>query len=133
MLLIRRARSIRVSVDISYSIILGRTLGRYFGTRRVAVASTQLVLPSYQALLPYSHRTLLSFDVTRFPCEASKRCLETLGVVVLRVLLSDAALDALTAKTKRILTRPALGGSIGYYQKDPNKKLFDCFLLGSEA
>jgi hypothetical protein len=65
--------------------------------------------------------------------DKAKRCLETLGVVVLRGLLSDTALDALTAKTKKILARPALGGSIGYYQKDPNKKLFDCFLLGSEA
>jgi hypothetical protein len=75
---------------------------------------------------------IVSADDANFEGKA-KRCLDDLGVVVLRGLLSNASLDALTAKANRILARPALGGSIGYYRKDPNKKLFDCFLLGPEA
>jgi hypothetical protein len=59
--------------------------------------------------------------------------LRDVGVVVLRGLLSEDALDALTGKAANILKNPAICGSIGYYRKDPNKKLFDGLLLGKPA
>jgi hypothetical protein len=59
--------------------------------------------------------------------------LDTVGVLVLRNMMHDADIDGLIAKSKAVLSRPAISGSVGYYMKDPNKKLFDCYLLGREA
>jgi hypothetical protein len=59
--------------------------------------------------------------------------LDTVGVLVLRNIMPVGDIDGLVAKSKAVLSRPAISGSIGYYMKDPNKKLFDCYLLGREA
>jgi hypothetical protein len=55
------------------------------------------------------------------------------GVVVLRGLESEKTLDIINNKVKSVLSNPALLGSIGYYQKDPYKKMYDGFLLGKEV
>ncbi len=55
------------------------------------------------------------------------------GFAVLRGLLSDQQLSGLNEKVNRILKRPSLSGSVGYYMKDSNKKIFDGLLLGREA
>lgn len=59
--------------------------------------------------------------------------LETVGVAVLRGMVSDAEITALNARADFVLANPAICGTVGYYMKDPNKKLFDGLLLGKPA
>jgi hypothetical protein len=72
---------------------------------------------------------IVSADDPLFMQKANQQ-LRDVGVVVLRGLASEADLDALGAKVTGLLKAPAICGSIGYYMKDPNKKLYDAFLLG---
>ena len=55
------------------------------------------------------------------------------GLVVLRGLESEENLNIINKKVSYILESPSILGSLGYYQKDPYKKLYDGFLLGKEV
>lgn len=53
------------------------------------------------------------------------------GVVVLRNLIAADAVDAVAASASRVLAKPALLGSVGYYRKGYTKRMYDPLLLGS--
>lgn len=59
--------------------------------------------------------------------------LANIGVVVIRGLVPVDDLSSLNGKVADVLSAPAICGSIGYYMKDPNKKLFDGLLLGKPS
>ncbi len=55
------------------------------------------------------------------------------GVIVLRGIERKANLEKINEKVDYILKNPSVLGSIGYFQKDHNKKIYDGFLLGKEV
>jgi len=55
------------------------------------------------------------------------------GVVVLRNLLESKTIDKINFSSNKILLKPNILGTVGYYQVDPFKKLYDAFLLGEEV
>jgi len=55
------------------------------------------------------------------------------GVIVLRSLAKKPNLEKINEKVGYILKNPSILGSIGYFQKDHNKKIYDGFLLGKEV
>ena len=55
------------------------------------------------------------------------------GVIVLRGIENNNNLNSINKKISNVLKSPSILGSIGYYQKDPFKKLYDGFLLGNEV
>tara|TARA_B100001059_G_C17821369_1_gene578500 strand:- start:1973 stop:2896 length:924 start_codon:yes stop_codon:yes gene_type:complete len=59
--------------------------------------------------------------------------LENDGLVVLRGFSKSINIKKINNKVKSILDRPSILGSVGYYQKDPNKKTYDGLLLGKEV
>lgn len=59
--------------------------------------------------------------------------LQTYGFLVLRDCVAPKTLSAAQQKIKEILAKPSIGGSIGYYMKDPYKKTFDGLLIGKSA
>ena len=56
--------------------------------------------------------------------------IRTEGFVVLRNLLTDVHIDNIVKPVDRILSRPNIGGNLGYYRKDIFKKMYDALLLG---
>lgn len=74
-------------------------------------------------------------DVTdgAFDPARARAQMEDEGFIVLRNAASAETVRALTDRASQILTRPALGGSWGYYRKDIFKKMYDAFLLGRPA
>lgn len=56
--------------------------------------------------------------------------LNSLGFVVLRNAFPAEVIENVNARAEKILQRPSIGGSIGYYMKDSAKKLYDPLLLG---
>ncbi|MAJ43572.1 MAG: hypothetical protein CMF96_02360 [Candidatus Marinimicrobia bacterium] len=61
--------------------------------------------------------------------KVAKSQLSEQGVVVIRDLISFSDLEKINEKVDNILKQPSLLGNIGYYQKDPYKKLYDGFLI----
>lgn len=59
--------------------------------------------------------------------------LESNGVVVLRGLVSNEQLDVINKQTSQVLSKPSVLGSVGFYQKDPYKIIYDGFLMGKEV
>lgn len=55
------------------------------------------------------------------------------GVVVLRNLVTQDAADTLADSARRILAKPSLMGSVGYYRKGYTKRMYDPLLLGAPA
>ena len=55
------------------------------------------------------------------------------GIVQIRGLLDKKNLDTLNLKLEKIFKNPSLGGSVGYTQKDPHKKVYDALLVGQET
>tara|TARA_B100000965_G_C19592700_1_gene758661 strand:+ start:2247 stop:3158 length:912 start_codon:yes stop_codon:yes gene_type:complete len=55
------------------------------------------------------------------------------GVVVLRGLENRSNLETINKKIGLILSNPSILGSLGYFQKDQNKKIYDGLLLGKEV
>jgi len=55
------------------------------------------------------------------------------GLCVLRGVESDEILNIINKKVSSVLENPSILGSVGYYQKDPFKILYDGFLLGKEV
>lgn len=55
------------------------------------------------------------------------------GLCVLRGLESEETLNLINRKVSSVLENPSILGSVGYYQKDPFKILYDGFLLGKEV
>lgn len=55
------------------------------------------------------------------------------GVVVLRNLDNNSNIDTIISKANAVLKKPSILGSIGYFQKDNNKKIYDGLLLGKEV
>ena len=65
--------------------------------------------------------------------EKAKDHLTVNGFVVLRGCFSKDLIDEANTKVASILEKPSIGGSVGYYMKDPYKKLFDGLLVGRAA
>lgn len=65
--------------------------------------------------------------------EKAKAHLQTEGFVVLRNAFSVDLLENVKQSVSKVLSQPALGGSIGYYMKDPHKKMYDALLVGRSA
>lgn len=59
--------------------------------------------------------------------------LEDDGIVQIRGLLNIRDLKNINKKLNRIFENPTIGGSIGYTQKDPHKKVYDALLVGQET
>lgn len=55
------------------------------------------------------------------------------GLCVLRGVDSDKNLNLINRKVSSVLENPSILGSVGYYQKEPHKILYDGFLLGKEV
>ena len=55
------------------------------------------------------------------------------GVIVLRNLLESKTIDKINFSSNKILLKPNILGTVGYYQIDPFKKVYDAFLLGEEV
>ncbi len=55
------------------------------------------------------------------------------GFVVLRNFVSKDVLSDLNNSIEKVLENPSISGSVGYYMKDPNKKIFDGLLLGKSS
>ena len=74
------------------------------------------------------------FDVSKKNDDADiVNHLDEHGVVVVRGAATQEQVDFLDKATKEIISRPAISGAIGYYMKDPYKKIYDALLLGREA
>lgn len=65
--------------------------------------------------------------------EKSSKLIKEQGIVQIRGLVKVGDLDIINNKLKNIFENPALGGSIGYTQKDPHKKVYDALLLGQQT
>ena len=52
------------------------------------------------------------------------------GFVVLRNLISEDHLNKIIKPVDQILSKPNIGGNLGYYRKDIFKKMYDALLLG---
>ena len=57
--------------------------------------------------------------------EKASKLIKEQGIVQIRGLVDAEDLDIINKKLKNIFENPALGGSIGYTQKDPHKKVYD--------
>ena len=55
------------------------------------------------------------------------------GVAVLRSVESEKTIDIINERVQKILENPSVLGSVGYFQKDPYKLMYDGFLLGKEV
>ena len=55
------------------------------------------------------------------------------GFVVIRGVGSPEQIKYLDAATKDIISKPAIGGSIGFYMKDPYKKVYDALMFGRDC
>lgn len=74
------------------------------------------------------------FDITKKNDTSDiLRYLQENGVVVVRGAVTPEQIESLDKATKDIISRPAISGSIGYYQKDPYKKIYDALLMGCDA
>lgn len=76
---------------------------------------------------------VVDFAIETDPVQTALKTLKELGVVCLRNTADKAVLNSLFDKTNALLNQPALLGSTGYYMKDCHKKLYEGFLVGSEA
>ena len=65
--------------------------------------------------------------------EKASKLIKEQGIVQIRGLVAEEDLDIINKKLKNIFENPALGGSIGYTQKDPHKKVYDALLLGQQT
>lgn len=71
---------------------------------------------------------VVDFATVPEPWSKVAELLESLGYAGLRNLYSQELIDQVAVSTSRIFGQPSLGGSVGYYRKDPYKRLFDTFL-----
>jgi hypothetical protein len=55
------------------------------------------------------------------------------GIVQIRGLFDINSMHIVNNKLTKIFKNPTLGGSIGYTQKDPHKKVYDALLVGQET
>jgi len=55
------------------------------------------------------------------------------GVAVLRSVESEKTIDIINERVQKVLENPSVLGSVGYFQKDPYKLMYDGFLLGKEV
>lgn len=55
------------------------------------------------------------------------------GYVIIRNLVNKKIIDRIYKNALKVLSSPNVLGSVGYYQKDPFKKLYDGFLLGHDV
>ena len=62
--------------------------------------------------------------------QAARALLSERGVVALRGIFPERMIDDVADRVARVLAGPSLGGSVGYYRKDPHKRLYDPLLLG---
>jgi len=78
------------------------------------------------------NKYLINAEDTELEIKANS-LLKNEGIVQIRGLLNVKNIENINTKLKNIFNRPAIGGSIGYTQKDPHKKVYDALLLGQET
>jgi len=55
------------------------------------------------------------------------------GIVQIRGLCYNEDIENINKKLIKIFSKPSIGGSVGYTQKDPHKKTYDALMLGQET
>ena len=78
------------------------------------------------------NKYLINADDDKLTIKATKLLKEE-GIVQIRGLFDINAMQIVNNKLINIFKNPALGGSIGYIQKDPHKKVYDALLVGQET
>jgi Phytanoyl-CoA dioxygenase (PhyH) len=76
---------------------------------------------------------LVDIQQSDSPWEEAKAKLSSLGFVAIRNLFGSDTVDEVAIRAGKVFSRPAIGGSVGYYRKDPNKRLYDPLLIGGRV
>ena len=79
-----------------------------------------------------SYNEYTDIDSKNWESDALKSLKEK-GVIILRGIVDKSKIELINQKVSIILSKPSFLGGIGFYQKDPYKKTYDGFLIGSEV
>jgi len=79
-----------------------------------------------------TYTEFIKIDNKNWESEAIKHLKEK-GVIILRGIVDKSTIEIINQKVSIILSKPSFLGGEGFYQKDPYKKTYDGFLIGSEV
>jgi len=78
------------------------------------------------------HKLLVNASDENF----TNKCIKLIkneGIVQIRGLCDKEEIENINKKLKKVFSKPSIGGSVGYTQKDPHKRTYDALMLGQET